>query len=78
MTDTPSNRIRLPCLLLLVVLITACLLIGFLVLPGQEVRLPTAGTDTDIGAPTTDIDGVPRPQGKAWDIGPYEYVSKKA
>ena len=76
MADTPSNRIHLPCLLLLVVLITACLLTGFLVLPGQEVRLPTVGTN--IGAPTTDIDGVPRPQGKAWDIGPYESVSKKA
>ena len=76
MADTPSNCIRLPCLLLLVVLITACLLTGFLILPGQEVRLPTVVTN--IGAPTTDIDGVPRPQGKAWDIGPYEYVSKKA
>jgi hypothetical protein len=76
MADTPSNRIRLPCLLLLVVLITACLLTAFLVLPGQEVRLPTVVTN--IGAPTTDIDGVPRPQGKAWDRGPYEYVSKKA
>ena len=63
MADTPSNRIRLPCLLLLIVLITACLLTG------------DAGTN--IGAPTTDIVGVPRPQGKVWEIGLYEYVSKK-
>ena len=76
MADTPSNRIRLPCPLLLVVLIAACFLTGFLVLLWQEVRLPTVGTN--IGAPTTDRDGVPRPQGKAWDIGPYESVSKKA
>ncbi len=63
MTDAPSNRICLPCLLPLVVLITACLLTG------------DAGTN--IGAPTTDIVGVPRPCLEARDIGLYEYVSKK-
>jgi hypothetical protein len=39
---------------------------------------PAIDAGTNSGAPTTDIDGVLRPQGKAWDIGLYEYVSKKA
>jgi hypothetical protein len=36
---------------------------------------PAIDAGTNIGAPTTDIDGVSRPQGKGWDIGPYEYIS---
>ncbi len=36
-------------------------------------KSPAIDAGTSIGAPTDDIDGVPRPQGKGYDIGPYEY-----
>lgn len=38
---------------------------------------PAIDAGTNIGAPTTDIEGISRPQGKAWDIGPYEYTGIK-
>jgi uncharacterized protein DUF1565/parallel beta helix pectate lyase-like protein len=34
---------------------------------------PAIDAGTSIGAPTTDINGIPRPQGRRYDIGPYEY-----
>lgn len=34
---------------------------------------PAIDAGTSIGAPATDFDGQPRPQGKGIDIGPYEY-----
>jgi hypothetical protein len=41
-----------------------------------DYHLRTGSAATDAGnsqsAPTTDIDGGPRPQGKGWDIGAYE------
>lgn len=33
---------------------------------------PCVDTGTTLGAPDTDYDGVPRPQGGGYDIGPYE------
>jgi Protein of unknown function (DUF1565) len=36
---------------------------------------PAIDAGTSIGAPATDIDGNPRPQGKGYDIGPCEYGS---
>ena len=35
---------------------------------------PCINAGTSQGAPTTDYDGVPRPQGAGFDIGPYEWV----
>src|SRR6266567_2099614 len=37
-----------------------------------HVGSPAIGAGTDVGAPSTDFDGKPRPQGKI-DIGPYQY-----
>jgi len=37
-----------------------------------HVGSPAIGAGTDVGAPSTDFDGKPRPQGKV-DIGPFEY-----
>jgi hypothetical protein len=34
---------------------------------------PAIDAGTSVGAPSTDYDGNPRPQNKAYDIGPYEY-----
>ena len=34
---------------------------------------PAIDAGTPVGAPSTDFDGNPRPQGKGYDIGPYEY-----
>ena len=34
---------------------------------------PAIDAGTSVGAPSTDFDGNPRPQGKGYDIGPYEY-----
>ncbi|HJP72722.1 MAG TPA: right-handed parallel beta-helix repeat-containing protein [Pseudonocardiaceae bacterium] len=34
---------------------------------------PAVDAGTTLGAPDTDYDGTPRPQGNAADIGPYEY-----
>lgn len=34
---------------------------------------PAIDAGTSVGAPSTDYDGNPRPQGKGYDIGPYEY-----
>jgi hypothetical protein len=34
---------------------------------------PAIDAGTNIGAPTTDVDGKPRPEGKGYDIGPFEY-----
>jgi hypothetical protein len=34
---------------------------------------PAIDAGTSVGAPSTDFDGNPRPQGKGFDIGPYEY-----
>jgi pectate disaccharide-lyase len=34
---------------------------------------PAIDAGTSLGAPTTDYDGKPRPQGQGYDIGPYEY-----
>jgi hypothetical protein len=34
---------------------------------------PAIDAGTPIGAPSTDYDGRPRPQGQGYDIGPYEY-----
>lgn len=36
---------------------------------------PAIGTATSTDAPSTDMDGVARPQPHGYDIGPYEYVS---
>ena len=35
---------------------------------------PCINAGTSQGAPTTDYDGLPRPQGAGFDIGPYEWV----
>jgi hypothetical protein len=37
-----------------------------------QAASPAISKGTDVGAPSTDIDGKPRPQGKI-DIGPYQY-----
>jgi hypothetical protein len=34
---------------------------------------PAIGAGTSVGAPSTDFNGLPRPQGKPIDIGPYQY-----
>ncbi|MBI2506193.1 MAG: right-handed parallel beta-helix repeat-containing protein [Candidatus Latescibacteria bacterium] len=34
---------------------------------------PCIDAGTDLGAPATDLDGNPRPQGAGYDIGPYEF-----
>ena len=39
---------------------------------------PCLGAGTSKGKPPTDIDGVPRPQGSACGIGPYEWVPPSA
>jgi len=36
---------------------------------------PAIDSGTSTGAPSTDIDNNPRPQGNGYDIGPYEYSS---
>jgi uncharacterized repeat protein (TIGR01451 family) len=36
---------------------------------------PAIDAGTSLGAPATDLDGVARPQGRGFDIGPYEYVT---
>jgi len=38
-----------------------------------QATSPAIGAGTTIGAPSTDFDGKPRPQGKAVDIGPFEH-----
>ena len=35
---------------------------------------PCIDAGTSEGAPDTDIEGIPRPQGKGWDMGAYEYA----
>ena len=37
-----------------------------------EATSPAIDAGTSIGAPSTDYDGKPRPQGRDFDIGPYE------
>ena len=37
---------------------------------------PALDAGSSQGAPSTDIEGITRPQGKGVDIGPYEYVAK--
>lgn len=39
-----------------------------------QANSPAIDAGTSIGAPSIDFDGNPRPQGKGFDIGPYEYV----
>jgi hypothetical protein len=34
---------------------------------------PAIDAGTNVGAPSTDFDGKPRPRGKGYDIGPFEY-----
>lgn len=34
---------------------------------------PAIDAGTNVGAPSTDFDGKPRPKGKGYDIGPFEY-----
>jgi hypothetical protein len=38
-----------------------------------QATSPMIGKGTSIGAPTTDFDGNPRPQGNGYDIGAYQY-----
>jgi pectate disaccharide-lyase len=38
-----------------------------------QATSPAIDAGTSVGAPSTDFDGNPRPQGKGYDIGPYEY-----
>jgi len=37
-----------------------------------DATSPAIDAGTSIGAPSTDFDGKPRPQGKSFDIGPYQ------
>jgi hypothetical protein len=39
-----------------------------------QATSPAIGAGTTLGAPSTDMDGKPRPQGKGIDIGPYQHA----
>lgn len=39
----------------------------------SQATSPAIDAGTNIGAPATDFDGKPRPKGKGYDIGPFEY-----